>query len=86
MAQNVGHLQPLYSCIPTGIHGPTCIFRASLTSLSPKDYEGFKHAGEVAPVLADVAQKLESLRQVPPAGGKYLVIWSLMQPSIQTPI
>ena len=31
-----------------------------------KDYEGFKHAAEVAPVLAEVAQKLESLRQVLP--------------------
>jgi hypothetical protein len=28
------NFSPLYSCIPTGMHGPTCIFWANLTPFS----------------------------------------------------
>jgi hypothetical protein len=31
LAQKLAQLQPVYGCIPTGMHGPTCIFRANLT-------------------------------------------------------
>jgi hypothetical protein len=35
LAQKLGQLQPFYSCTPTGIHGPTCIFWAiNLTCFS----------------------------------------------------
>jgi hypothetical protein len=29
-----------YSCIPTGVHGPSGIFWANLTPFSPSDYDG----------------------------------------------
>jgi hypothetical protein len=31
LAQKWAQLQPVYGGIPTGMHGPTCIFRANLT-------------------------------------------------------
>ena len=34
MAKKLGQLHPFYSCIPTGIHGPTCFFWANLTPFS----------------------------------------------------
>jgi hypothetical protein len=32
LAQKLGQLQPFCSCIPTGMHGPTCIVWANLNS------------------------------------------------------
>jgi hypothetical protein len=37
LAQKLGQLQLVYSCIPTGMHGSTRIFRASLTPFSLQD-------------------------------------------------
>jgi hypothetical protein len=34
LAQKLGQLQPFNSCIPTGIHGPTSIFWANLTTFT----------------------------------------------------
>ena len=39
-AQKSGQLQPFYRCIPTGMHGPTCIFWANLTPFSLQSYNG----------------------------------------------
>ena len=36
LAQKVGPTYAFYSCIPTGMHGPTCIFWANLTPFSRK--------------------------------------------------
>ena len=36
LAQKLGQLQPFYSCIPTRMRGPTCIFWAGLTPFSLK--------------------------------------------------
>jgi hypothetical protein len=33
LAQKLGQPQPISSCIPTGMHGPACIFRANLSAL-----------------------------------------------------
>jgi hypothetical protein len=35
-----GPTSAVYSCIPTGMHGPTCTFRANLTPFSLKDPVG----------------------------------------------
>jgi hypothetical protein len=36
LAQKLGQLQPFHSCVPAGMYGPTYIFWANLTPLSPQ--------------------------------------------------
>jgi hypothetical protein len=37
LAQTLGHHPSAFdSCVPTGMHGPTCIFLANLTHFSPQ--------------------------------------------------
>ena len=54
MAQKLDQLQPFIPyCIPTGTHGPTCVFWANLTPFSLKA----KRAEEAAEAVAGAAAK-----------------------------
>ena len=41
----MGQLRPFHSCIPTGVHGPTCIVWANLTPCSLQGYDNETDVG-----------------------------------------
>jgi hypothetical protein len=45
----VGPTAAFCSCLPSGAHGPTCIFWANLTPFSPQDALTASDKGEISP-------------------------------------
>ena len=52
LAQKLGQLQPFYSCVPTGVHGPTCILWANLTPFSTQLLDALDTAVYLLPAAA----------------------------------